>query len=130
MSKYIWYLIGVVVIIAAVWFFADSRGSSVSSSLVPANEVPVSSVKPEGAVTGRSDVESISGDRTTKEVAPTQTGKQPGVTPKREAGAYETKQECESATGKTCVIWTCDYVPAGKTFEEVCPNGGSYWAAQ
>jgi hypothetical protein len=34
--------------------------------------------------------------------------------------SYQTKESCESATGKTCHFVTCDYIPEGKTFEEVC----------
>lgn len=33
---------------------------------------------------------------------------------------YRTQEECEQATGKTCDFQNCDYVPEGKTFEEVC----------
>jgi len=33
---------------------------------------------------------------------------------------FSTQGECEKNTGKTCSVQTCDYIPAGKTFEEVC----------
>lgn len=36
---------------------------------------------------------------------------------------YETQEECESATGKSCSILMCDVVPEGKTFEEACGQG-------
>lgn len=33
---------------------------------------------------------------------------------------YRTKEECEQKTSKTCDSRMCDYIPEGKTFEEVC----------
>lgn len=36
---------------------------------------------------------------------------------------YETQNECESTTGKSCTILMCDVVPEGKTFEEACGIG-------
>lgn len=41
---------------------------------------------------------------------------------------YPTQGECERATGKTCSFQQCDYVPLGKTVEEVCGgNFGKGW---
>ncbi len=42
--------------------------------------------------------------------------------------SYQTKESCEQATGYECEPWMCDYVPPGKTFAQVCPNGGSGWS--
>lgn len=39
------------------------------------------------------------------------------------AGVYQTQEECESATGQKCSFVMCDYIPEGKTFEEVCGVG-------
>lgn len=36
------------------------------------------------------------------------------------ANSYLSQQECESETGKTCAYSVCDYIPKGKTVEEVC----------
>lgn len=37
---------------------------------------------------------------------------------------YKTKQECEQQSGKKCSgPFQCDYIPEGKTFEEVCGRG-------
>lgn len=33
---------------------------------------------------------------------------------------YDSQQACERATGKACGFVMCDYIPAGKTFDEVC----------
>jgi len=33
---------------------------------------------------------------------------------------FTSKQECEKVTGCACTLLMCDYVPSGKTFEEVC----------
>ncbi len=33
---------------------------------------------------------------------------------------FVSQEECEQSTGKPCTFQMCDYVPAGKTFEEVC----------
>ncbi len=40
---------------------------------------------------------------------------------------FGNKTDCESKTGTTCAIVQCDYVPKGKTYEEVCPYGQGYW---
>lgn len=40
---------------------------------------------------------------------------------------YASQIECESATGKECSFSVCDYVPEGKTFEEVCGGIGKQW---
>lgn len=34
--------------------------------------------------------------------------------------SYPTKDECEKATNCECAFSECDYIPSGKTFEEVC----------
>lgn len=37
---------------------------------------------------------------------------------------YKTKQECEQQSGKKCSgPQQCDYIPEGKTLEEVCGRG-------
>lgn len=36
---------------------------------------------------------------------------------------FSSKDECEQRTGKLCGFRMCDYVPPGKTFEEVCGKG-------
>ncbi len=36
---------------------------------------------------------------------------------------YTTQEECEKTTGQECGLLMCDYVPEGKTFEEVCGIG-------
>lgn len=36
---------------------------------------------------------------------------------------YPTREACEQATGRTCQFQQCDYVPSGKTVEEVCGKG-------
>ena len=33
---------------------------------------------------------------------------------------FATQEECEKTTGRPCNFQMCDYVPEGKTFEEVC----------
>lgn len=33
---------------------------------------------------------------------------------------FPTQQECEQTTGKQCDFKTCDFIPKGKTYEEVC----------
>ena len=38
----------------------------------------------------------------------------------RAAQTYSTQEECEAKAGCTCGFVQCDYVPPGKTFEEVC----------
>lgn len=40
---------------------------------------------------------------------------------------FTSQTECESATGKKCSFSMCDYVPEGKTFEEVCGGVGKQW---
>ena len=34
--------------------------------------------------------------------------------------AFPSQEECEQKTGKSCTVQMCDYIPPGKTFEEVC----------
>jgi hypothetical protein len=36
---------------------------------------------------------------------------------------YATQGECETTLGKPCTLVLCDYIPEGKTFEEVCGRG-------
>lgn len=36
---------------------------------------------------------------------------------------FFSKSECESQTGRKCRFITCDYIPAGKTQDEVCGKG-------
>jgi len=33
---------------------------------------------------------------------------------------FSTEEECISATNQNCDFQNCDYIPDGKTFEEVC----------
>ena len=33
---------------------------------------------------------------------------------------FVSQEECEQKTGKSCDFQMCDYIPPGKTFEEVC----------
>lgn len=33
---------------------------------------------------------------------------------------YLTQGECEEASAQTCDLVSCDFIPIGKTFEEVC----------
>jgi hypothetical protein len=40
---------------------------------------------------------------------------------------YATQEDCETSTGKECVLGMCDLVPEGKKFEDVCPNGSKFW---
>jgi len=40
---------------------------------------------------------------------------------------YKSQEECEAATGKKCDFMMCDYVPPGKTFEEVCGGVAKGW---
>src|SRR3989338_6417398 len=43
---------------------------------------------------------------------------------------FRSEEECEKATGEVCDFMMCDYIPAGKTFEEVCgKNFESGWAS-
>ncbi|HBY73686.1 MAG TPA: hypothetical protein DEG44_03280 [Candidatus Kerfeldbacteria bacterium] len=35
---------------------------------------------------------------------------------------FVSQEECEQKTGKSCDFQMCDYIPPGKTFEEVCGN--------
>jgi hypothetical protein len=39
---------------------------------------------------------------------------------------YHNRQECESSTGKECVIWQCDLVMT--TYWLDCPHGSGYFA--
>ncbi len=41
---------------------------------------------------------------------------------------FSSKADCEQKTSKQCEPWMCDYIPPGKTVEEVCPNGGQGWS--
>ncbi|MBI2343440.1 MAG: hypothetical protein HYV02_03765 [Deltaproteobacteria bacterium] len=41
-------------------------------------------------------------------------------TPQTQQDVFFSQEECEQKTGKTCSLQMCDYVPPGKTFEEVC----------
>ncbi|MEK7147235.1 MAG: hypothetical protein AAB772_03215 [Patescibacteria group bacterium] len=34
--------------------------------------------------------------------------------------SFPTQQECEQTTKKQCGFKTCDFIPKGKTYEEVC----------
>ncbi len=43
------------------------------------------------------------------------------------ACSFLTQTECEKDPKCKVSFWMCDYVPEGKTFEEVCPNGGKGW---
>jgi len=43
------------------------------------------------------------------------------------AASYQSQQECEADTGKKCGFVMCDYVPPGKTYEEVCGNVAKGW---
>jgi len=44
---------------------------------------------------------------------------------------FFSQEECEQTTGQPCLFRMCDYVPPGKTFEEVCgKNFKSGWAPQ
>lgn len=36
---------------------------------------------------------------------------------------WTSQSACEKGTGQKCDFVMCDYVPAGKTFEEVCGKG-------
>ncbi len=36
---------------------------------------------------------------------------------------YPTEEECTEATASKCDFLMCDYVPAAKTYEEVCGRG-------
>jgi hypothetical protein len=42
------------------------------------------------------------------------------TTPTPSAEVFSTQQECEQKTGESCSFQMCDYIPPGKTFEEVC----------
>ena len=33
---------------------------------------------------------------------------------------YDTKEQCEASSNSECAYAMCDYVPEGKTYEEVC----------
>jgi hypothetical protein len=41
---------------------------------------------------------------------------------------FTSQEECESKTGWRCSFVMCDYVPEGKTFEEVCGGVGKQWS--
>ncbi|MDO8590571.1 MAG: hypothetical protein Q7R65_01185 [bacterium] len=41
-------------------------------------------------------------------------------TPQTQQIIFASQEECEQKTGKSCTFQMCDYVPPGKTFEEVC----------
>ncbi|MBI1301183.1 MAG: hypothetical protein GC137_05925 [Alphaproteobacteria bacterium] len=36
---------------------------------------------------------------------------------------YATREECEQETGSLCSYAMCDYIPKGKTQEEICGDG-------
>lgn len=36
---------------------------------------------------------------------------------------FDSQKECEEKTGKVCSFQMCDYIPEGKTFDEVCGKG-------
>ncbi|MFH1656355.1 MAG: hypothetical protein ABH956_01110 [Candidatus Nealsonbacteria bacterium] len=40
---------------------------------------------------------------------------------------FSTKEECEEKMDCECSFFMCDYVPEGKTFEEVCGEVGKGW---
>ena len=40
---------------------------------------------------------------------------------------FGTEADCETKTGMFCVKVLCDYVPPGKTYEDVCPYGQGYY---
>ena len=42
------------------------------------------------------------------------------TTPSTSSEAYDSKEVCEEETGKSCTFQNCDYIPRGKSFEEVC----------
>ncbi len=44
---------------------------------------------------------------------------------------YPTQAECEATSGKDCEQVMCDYIPEGKTIDEVCGKGykKGYWSA-
>ena len=41
-------------------------------------------------------------------------------TPQTQKTVFVSQEECEQKTNKSCSFQMCDYVPPGKTFEEVC----------
>jgi hypothetical protein len=47
--------------------------------------------------------------------------------PPAPVAVYQTQEECEAATGRKCGFVMCDYVPPGKTFEEVCGGVAKGW---
>lgn len=65
----------------------------------------------------------ISGIQTTPAAAPA------NPAPPSSIPLYFTSQiECEQKTDGPCRFETCDYVPAGQTYEEVCgPGPGKRW---
>ena len=46
--------------------------------------------------------------------------KNKALTPQTQQAVFTSQGECEETTGKPCSFQMCDYVPPGKTFEEVC----------
>ena len=42
------------------------------------------------------------------------------LTPPAQQTVFVSQEECEQKTGESCNFQICDYVPPGKTFEEVC----------
>ena len=51
-------------------------------------------------------------------------------TPQVQQTVFASQEECEQTTGKSCSFQMCDYVPPGKTFEEVCgKNFKKGWVA-
>ena len=44
---------------------------------------------------------------------------------------YPSQNECEATSGKDCEQVMCDYIPEGKTIDEVCGKGykKGYWSA-
>lgn len=42
--------------------------------------------------------------------------------------SWPTREECEQATGGKCRFMMCDYIPPGRTYEEMCgPGSGKGW---
>lgn len=41
--------------------------------------------------------------------------------------SFLTQEKCEKETGKECSFFMCDFVPKGKTFEDVCGEFGKGW---
>lgn len=51
----------------------------------------------------------------------------PGVSGKSNKTEYKTEAECKKASGKECSFVQCDYIPEGKTYEEVCGGVQKGW---